>query len=54
MVNPKMRTGVSVLFGVTGASVMLEKRIPRKKRNIKSLATSPTRKDPIPNLDINT
>ena len=29
------------------------KRIPRKKKNIKPLATSPPRNDPIPNPDIN-
>ena len=31
-----------------------EKRFPRKKVNIKSLDTSPPRKDPIPNQDKNT
>ena len=41
----------SVLAGETRAIVTPEKRIPRKKRNIKSLATSPPRKDSIPNQD---
>ena len=53
----KLRTDISVnsrLTGETRASVTPEKRIPRKKRNIKSLATSPPRKDPIPNQDKNT
>ena len=44
----------SVLAGETRASVTPEKRIPRKKRNIKSLATSPPRKYPIPNQYKNT
>ena len=42
------------MSGVTGASVTPEKLIPRKKRKMKSIATSPPRKDPIPNKDINT
>ena len=50
----KIRTDLSVLYGVTGASVTPGKRIPRKKRNMKSLETSPPRKDPIPNKYINT
>ena len=53
MVDNKIRTNLSVLSGVTGASVSLEKRIPIKKKNMKSLAISPTRKDLIPNQDIN-
>ena len=50
----KLRTDLSINSVLTGerrASVTTEKRIPRKKRNIKSLATSPPRKDPIPNQD---
>ena len=55
MVNTKIRTDVSVFYtGTTGASVTPENRIPRKKRNIKSLTTSPPGKDPIPNKDENT
>ena len=52
----KLQNDLSVNSGLTGetrASVTPEKRIPRKKRNIKSLAMSPPRKDPIPNQDIN-
>ena len=48
----KLRSDLSVnsrLTGETRASVTPEKRIPRKKRNIKSLATSPPIKDPNPN-----
>ena len=44
----------SGLTGETRASVTPEKRMPGKKRNIKSLATSPTIKDPITNQDKNT
>ena len=44
-----MRNYLSVLSGAIGASITPEKRIIRKKRNIKLLATSPPRKDPIPN-----
>ena len=52
MVNPNIQTDVSVFSTVTtGASVTPEKRIPIDKRNIKSLATSPPGKDPIPNQD---
>ena len=53
MVNPKMRTDVSVLYENTGASVTTETRISRKKNNMKSLAMSPPRKGMIPNPDIN-
>ena len=52
-----VRTGVYVLSGVTGetrASVTPEKRISRNEIKIKSLDTSPPRKDPIPNQDTNT
>ena len=45
-------TDISVNYGLTGETreiVTPGKRIPRKKINIKSLATSPPRKDPIPN-----
>ena len=44
-----MRTYLSVLSGAIGASITPEKRIIRRKRDIKLLATSPPRKDPIPN-----
>ena len=53
----KLRTDLSVNSGLTGetrASVTPEKSIPRNKINIKSLATSPPRNDPIPNQDKNT
>ena len=49
-----IRTNLSVFNGATGATgaiITPEKIIPRKKRNIKSLAMSPPRKDPIPNQD---
>ena len=49
----KVWTDLSVFSGVTGDSVTPEKHIPRKKKNMKSLATSPPRKDTIPNQDIN-
>ena len=49
-----MRTSLSLFSGATGASIMQEKLIPRKKRKIKSLSTSPAIKDPIPNQDKNT
>ena len=48
-----MGTGIYVLSRATGASINPVKRIPRKKIRIKSLATSPPRKDPIPNQDKN-
>ena len=51
MMNPKMRTDVSVLSVATGAIVFPEKHIPRKKNNMKSLAMLPQRNDPIPNQD---
>ena len=52
MVNPKLQTDVSIFStGTVGASATQEKRIPRKKRNIKPLATSPPIKYPIPNQD---
>ena len=53
MVNPKMQTDVYILTGNTEASVTSEKRIPRKKNNVKSLKILPPRNDPIPNQDIN-
>ena len=49
-----IRTDLSVNNGETGATgaiITPEKIIPRKKSNIKSLAMSPPRKDPIPNQD---
>ena len=54
MMVHRMQNDISVLSGSTGASIMPEKRIPGKKRKIKSLETLPPRKDPIPNQDINT
>ena len=48
-----MRTGVSILSRVTVTSVTPEKQTPRKKRNMKSPAILPPRKDPITNQDIN-
>ena len=57
MVVEKLLTDLSINSGLTGetrASVTQETRIKIKKRNIKSLATSPPRKDPIPNQDKNT
>ena len=53
----KLRTDLSVnsiLIGETRASVIPEKHITKKKRNIKSLAPSLPRKDPIPNQNKNT
>ena len=44
----------SRLTGETRASVTPEKYIPGNKRSIKSLATSPPRKDPFPDQDRNT
>ena len=44
-------TGETCLAGGTRASVTPGKRIPKKKKNIKSLNFSPLRKDPIPNHD---
>ena len=51
---PKMQTDISVLSGATGASITPKKRIPTNKRKIKLIATSPPRKDPIPNQDKST
>ena len=53
MVEDKMRTDVYILYGVTGDSVTTETIIPRKKRNMKSPAMSPPRKDLITNQYIN-
>ena len=53
MVNAKIQTDVSILFVGTGASVTTEKRIPGKKRNMKSPAMSSPIKYHIPNQDIN-
>ena len=44
----------SGVTGETRAIVAPENLIPRKKIRIKSLATSPPRKDPIPNQNKNT
>ena len=57
IVVDKLRTDLSVNFVLTGetrVSVTPDKRIPRKKRNIKPLAIYPPRKDTIPNQDKNT
>ena len=48
-----MKTDVYYLSVGTRANVTPVKRIPRKKNNMKSLATSPPRKDQIPNPYIN-
>ena len=53
MVGNKIRTDVSLLFVRTGAILNPEKRIPRKKRNMKSPEMSPPRKDIIQNQDNN-
>ena len=53
MFNTNILTDVSVLSGNTGSNVTPEKHIPRKKKNMKSRAISPPRKDPIPNQYIN-
>ena len=53
MVNPKIRTNVSVFSVATGASLTPEKRIQGRKKDIKSLAMYPQRKYPIPNQYIN-
>ena len=53
----KILTDLSINSGLTVetiASVTQETHIKIKKRNMKSLATSPPRKDPIPNQDKNT
>ena len=52
IVVDKLQTDLSINYGLTGekrASVTPGKRIPRNKINIKSLATSPPRKNKIPN-----
>ena len=51
MVESKIRTDVSILYGGTGASVTPEKRIPGKQRNMKSPVMSPPRKDTVPYQD---
>ena len=54
IVVEKLQTYLSVNSGLTGekrASVTPEKRIPRKKRNVKSMSTSPPRNEPIKNQD---
>ena len=48
-----MKTYVSVLSVATGAIVTPEKHTQRRKKDIKSLAMYPQRKDPIPNQYIN-
>ena len=50
---PKMRTDISILSGATGASITPGKLITGKKRKLKSLATSPPRKDSVTNQDKN-
>ena len=57
IVVDKLQNDLSLNSGLTGetrASVTPEKRIPIKKRNMKSLAMSPPRKDIITNQDTNT
>ena len=55
VVNPKIRTDATVLSTeTTGAILIPENRIPRKKRNIKSIVTLLPKKDPISNQDKNT
>ena len=52
----KLQIDLSINYGFTGetiASIIPEKRIPKKKRNKKSLALSPPRKYTIPNQDKN-
>ena len=52
----KLITDMYVNYGFKGekrANVTPEKRIPRNKRNIKSLAMSPRRKDPVPSQEKN-
>ena len=48
-----MPTDVSILSVGMGANVTPERHISRKEGDMKSPATSSTRKDPIPNQDIN-
>ena len=48
----KIRTNVSLSVG-TGDSITPGQRIPKKKRNMKSPAMSPPRKNPILNQYIN-
>ena len=48
-----MRNDPYLLSGGPGDSITPEKRIPKGKIKIKSLATSPTRKNPITNQDKN-
>ena len=50
---PKTLTDISFLSGSIGDSITPEKHIPRKQKNIKSLATSLPIKYPIPNQDKN-
>ena len=53
MADNKIRTDIYILSGGTGASVIPEKYNLRNKKNTKSLEMSPSRKNPIPNQDIN-
>ena len=53
LVNAKMRTHVYIFSGGTWAGFTPEKLLSRNKRNMKSPAISPPRKDLIPNQDIN-
>ena len=53
----KLRPDISInsgLRGETRVSLTPEKRIPKNKLKIKSLAMSPPKKDSIPNQDKNT
>ena len=52
MVDNRIRIDVYFLFVGTGSSVTPEKN-PRNKNNMKSIAMSPPRNDPIPNQDMN-
>ena len=52
MVDKKIRTDVSIFSGSKVAIVTSERLIPRRKKNKKSLAMFPPKKNPIPNQDI--
>ena len=52
-VDKKTRSNVYFLSVGTRAIATPEKHIPRKNRNMKSLAMLTPRRDPIPNQDIN-
>ena len=52
MANAKIRTGVSIFSGGTGAIVTPKKCIPRNRMNMKPPEMFPPRKYTIPNQDI--